>query len=326
MVLDPTRVHDRVQSSAACRYRSGAFDLEFQAMATKCRVSFTATPKAGQQFAGSVLAWVADFESRYSRFLPESLVSHINRAAGREWVPVDAETEQLLGLCHHLHFLTRGVFDPTTLPLIRLWDWKTARIPSESDVQQALAQVGWPKVQRAPGRVFLPVAGMALDLGGVGKEYAVDRVAQMARQQGIPGGVVDFGQDVFVFGDPPHGTPCWHVGLEDPEKPGTCWAGLGVRDAGVATSGDYVRHFMNGGRRFGHILDIRTGQPVANGCRAVSVVAPTCTLAGALATSAFVLGPEEGLRLIDSTFQAEGCITTDNCRSTTRRFHDYVVS
>jgi thiamine biosynthesis lipoprotein len=270
--------------------------------------------------------WIADFEARYSRFLPESLINRINQSAGREWVEVDTETDRLFSLCHELFFLTHGAFDPTALPLIRLWNWKASppEIPGDAEIEAARELVGWAKVQRRKGAIFLPRAGMCIDLGGVGKEYAVDRVTQLAGEHGIANVLVDFGQDVRGQGNPA-AKPAWHIGLEDPAHPGKCWAGLAIKDRAVATSGDYLRNFQVNGRRYGHILDPRTGHPVDNGCRAVSVIAPACTIAGALSTTAFILGPSEGLKLIGSHIGAEGCIITDNSRHETRRFHEYVV-
>ncbi len=326
MVLTQNSVFDRIQASAAGNYRAGVFDLTFQAMATRCRVSLGASATEAKAFAGDVLQWIAGFESRYSRFIPDSLVSRINQAAGHEWINIDPETEQILALCNELHFITRGVFDPTALPVIRLWDWKAGVVPDDAAIGFALEKVGWRKIQSAPGRVFLPQAGMAIDLGGIGKEYAVDRVVQMAIDRGIRSILVDFGQDVRVHGEPPDRRSVWHVGLEDPKQPGKCWAGVGVKDVAVATSGDYVRHFQSGGRRYGHILDVRTGHPVANGCCAVTVFASNCTLAGALSTTAFVLGADEGLKLLEAAYQAEGCIITETGKFPTRRFYEHVVS
>lgn len=321
-------VRERIRQSARDPGRDGTFDVSFQAMGTRCRLNYRADAATGQAFKAVALDWVADFEARYSRFLPDSLISRINQAAGREWVATDPETDRLLAMCHELHFLTKGVFDPTSLPLIRLWDWKAdpVVIPTAEAIAAARQKTGWRKVQRAPGKVFLPEPGMALDLGGIGKEYAVDQIAHLALKHGISSVLVDFGADVHARGTPPDGRPAWHVGLEDPARPGKCWAGLAVKDAAVATSGDYLRHFEKDGRRYGHIIDVRTGQPVDNGCRAVSVIAPTCTLAGMLSTAAFVLGPEEGRRLISSQMGAEGCLLTTHGQFPTRRFYEYVVS
>jgi thiamine biosynthesis lipoprotein len=165
---------------------------------------------------------------------------------------------------------------------------------------------------------------MSLDLGGIGKEYAVDCVTQLAGARAMESVLVDFGQDVRVQGRPP-AKGAWLIGLEDPKNAGHCWASVAVTGHAVATSGDYLRHFVRGGRRYGHIVDPRDGQPVNNQCLSVSVIAPTCTLAGILSTTAFILGPTEGLSLISLCPGAEGCITTDQTHHQTRRFHEYVI-
>lgn len=328
MVLTSPNIHDRVRASAKVTPRGNTHHLEFQAMATRCRVSFAANPTLAKTFSAAVLQWVADFEATYSRFLPDSLISRINDSAGLHWVEIDPETQRIFALCDEAHFLTRGVFDPTALPLIRLWNWKATPpvIPDDEQIAAAMQLVGWRKLQRAPGKIFLPSPGMSIDLGGIGKEYAVDRVAHLATQHGITSALVDFGQDVFALGIPTDGRPAWHIGLEDPKQPGKCWAGLAVRNQAVASSGDYIRRFEVNGKRYGHILDVRTGRPVANGCLAVTVIAPTCTLAGLYSTAAFVLGPEEGIKMLEATPNVNGCITLETKRTSTRRFYEHVVS
>jgi thiamine biosynthesis lipoprotein len=332
MVLNPPdstqTVYERVRRSSQCSAAAGYYKLTFQAMSTLCRVNFrTLNPALARDLQTEVLKWVAWFEARYSRFIADSLISRINAYAGKDWVEVDAETDAIFNLCQEMIFFTRGVFDPTSMPLIRLWNWKASPpvVPDDAAILVARELVGWRKVQRKPGAIFLPREGMCIDLGGIGKEYAVDRVLTMAMQRGIENVLVDFGNDVRVCGHPPE-SGAWHIGLEDPKKPGTCWTGVAVTNHAVATSGDYIRHFTKDGRRFGHIIDPRSGFPVDNGCFAVSVVAPSCTMAGILSTSAFVLGPKEGLNLISLCQGAEGCVTTESVRNETSRFHAYRTS
>ena len=303
--------------------------LTFNALGTTCEVQYAA-PKGEEQAVGferAAVAWVTSFEARYSRFRPDSLISRINAAAGREWVQVDAETDGLLELCETLHVMTRGILDPTALPLIRLWNFKlpTPRIPADAEIAAARALVGWRRVQRAPGRVFLPEPGMALDFGGFGKEYAVDIVAQIAGEHGLSSVLVDFGHDLRAM-QPPPGRPAWHIGLENPEQPGTCDGSMGVVGKGVASSGDYIRGFTVNGRRYGHIIDPRTGWPVSNGCVQCTVVAPSCLQAGVLSTTAFILGVERGIEFIQSCPGAEGLLRTNRVRAQTRGFFNYVVS
>jgi thiamine biosynthesis lipoprotein len=303
--------------------------LRFRAMATDCAVQYAAPGGDAQAaaFERAAEAWVHAFEAKFSRFQPGSIVSRINAAAGREWVPVDAETEGLLALCDTLYFMTRGVLDPSALPLIRIWDWKAAppAVPGAAAIAGALRLVGWPKVRREPGKVFLPEAGMALDFGGFGKEYAVDIVSLVAKDHGIEACLVDFGHDIRAAGAPP-GRPAWHIGLEDPLKPGETWSSIALRGKSVASSGDYIRCFTIAGRRYGHIIDPRTGWPVSNGCIQATVVADTCLQAGMLSTSAFIAGTELGLELIRTCPGAEGIILTEKERAQTRGFFNYIAS
>jgi thiamine biosynthesis lipoprotein len=326
---EPTQaVQERVSRSAYRAIEGGLCKLSFHAMSTICQVHCQAPdPAAAYAFQEEVLQWVGWFEARYSRFLPGSLISRINDAAGKEWVDVDLETDALFNLCQEMIFFTRGVFDPTALPLIRLWNWKAKPpvVPTGEAIRDALSLVGWSKVQRRPGAIFLPRAGMCLDLGGIGKEYAVDRVMTLALQRGFVNVMVDFGQDVRVHGQPP-GKPAWHIGLQDPRDLNRCWKGVATSNGAVATSGDGVRHFVVNGRRYGHILDPRTGYPVNNGTLSVSVIAPHCTFAGILSTTAFVMGLKEGLEMISLCPGVEGCITTETARNQTRKFHAYTTS
>jgi len=303
--------------------------LAWQALGTRCEVQYAATSETqAKAFEVAAVGWVAAFEAKYSRFRPESLLSRINAAAGRAPVAIDAEMEQLLALCDRLHFMTQGVLDPTALPLLRLWDYKAVnpRLPTEAEIAAARRLVGWKKVQCTPGHVFLPEPGMALDFGGFGKEWAVDIVAQIARDHGISAALVDFGHDLRAVGLPP-GRPAWHIGLEDPANPGAVKGSLALtRGQGVASSGDYLRRVIIDGVRYGHIVDPRSGRPVANGCLQATIIAPSCLQAGVLSTTAFVLGVTAGLELIQAQPGTEGQLITEKTRAQTRGFWNYVAT
>src|SRR5262245_17162882 len=146
------QVFERIRNSARWSSSAGWHHLTFQALGSPCRLQFAAPPAPATALGQVVLRWVADFEARYSRFLPTSLISRINQAAGKNWVEIDPATEQVFALCHEMHFFTRGVFDPTALPLIELWNWKAEPpvIPEDAAVEASLRLVGWRKVQRAP--------------------------------------------------------------------------------------------------------------------------------------------------------------------------------
>ncbi len=302
--------------------------MSFKALGTHCEVHYvsTACGKA-PGFEQDVLSWITTFEARYSRFKADSLVSGVNLAAGGDWVRVDQEMEQMLDLCGAVYGMSSGILDPTVGPLLRLWDYRRKRVelPSRGELAEAMQLIGWTKVQREPGRVRLPLKGMSLDFGGFGKEWAVDAVLEIARAHKLDAALVDFGHDIRGFGAPP-GRPAWHIGLEDPENPGKHKGSIALYSGkAIASSGDYLRGFTHGGRRYGHIIDPRNGQPVSNGCIQATAIADSCLLAGLLTSTAFVLGLEAGLEFYRRFPGAEGIILGNAARAQSRGFASYVV-
>lgn len=319
-------VSNRVRDSMQVEARGDFYRLTCRAMSTPVNIAFAASSTAvAQDIQRAAIDWIARFEARYSRFLLESIVSQINARSGGDWLELDEDADRLLSMCGEMYCLTRGVFDAAALPLLRIWDWKAdpPRIPNESAIRVAREISGWDKVQRRPRGIRLPIAGMGIDLGGIGKEFAVDQLVSMVREFAISNVMIDIGQDIRVVGHAP-GKDAWYIGLEEPERPGECWTAVRMTDQAVATSGDYFRSFTLGGQRYGHILDPRTGLPVSNSCQAVSVIAPNCVMAGILSTAGFILGAEAGLELIREQRSAEACITTEYARHQTRRFSSYV--
>jgi FAD:protein FMN transferase len=307
---------------------NGVRNLTFAAFGTKCSIRFRLTDEyKSLSFAADALEWIGKFEAKFSRYQPSSLISKINAAAGGDWIAVDAEMEHLLKLADNLHQRTNGILDPTMLPLLRVWDWKTLhqKLPTTSEIKSALQLTGWKKLERRPGAVRLPLAGMGIDFGGFGKEYAVDYLAQMARNSGISDALIDLGRDLFALGG--NGShPSWHIGIEDGQNPGICWNRLSVTNRAVSSSGDYARHFIHQGKRYGHILDPRTGWPVANRMLAATVIAPTCLEAGIYSTAVFVLGIEEGLHLAKLARGVEVSTQNESGIHGTRNFGQYLVN
>ena len=324
----PDRFQLKVSSVANSDLARGLFRVTFRAMGTRCEIQYRCDDRGvAENFKEAALNWARDFEATYTRFEDSSLISRINRAAGGGWVAIDPETEALFDLCDRFHFITQGLFDPTALPIIKLWDYKAKhpRIPTAEEIERAKDLVGWEKFERRPGWARLKKVGMGIDLGGIGKEYAVDRVALLARDFGIGDVLINFGGDVAALGHPPSYTH-WHVGMEDPGDPGNCWGSLALNDLCVASSGDYRRFFELNGKRYGHIIDHRKGYPIANKVKYVTVVADTCTESGILASAACLLGEEEGMELINRFFGAEGSLHTKFKRMDSYGMHQHMVS
>jgi FAD:protein FMN transferase len=307
---------------------SGYYEVFFFALGARCQLFFGApTADAAEAFRQAAAKWLGNFETRFSRFLPDSELNRINAQAGLGWIEIDRETEVLLDICNQCHFVTEGAFDATSLPLTRLWDWKHKHeaLPTKEEIEKAMALVGWKRLQRAPGKLLIPDKGMELDFGGVGKEFAVDCVKQLAVGMGIEQVLVDLGGDIAVHGESPEGGG-WYVGIEDPEQQGSCHIGLRLKPgAAVATSGDYRRCFEFQGMTYGHILDCRTGWPVRNGTRAVTVIAPRCLAAGLLSTSAMVIGGTAAIAMLERTVGVQGCLWCNGQLLETRGFRRSVL-
>ena len=266
--------------------------VRFKAMASRCEICVDGVDAdRAQTWSAAAIAEVARIEAKYSRYRADSVVSAINAGAGSdEPVAVDAETEALLVFGDQLHARSGGRFDLSSGVLRRAWDFKSARLPEPAVLQAALARVGWSRVRLAPGSVQLEQAGMELDFGGIGKEYAADRAATVLLNAGAAHGYVNLGGDIRVLGPQADGQ-AWRFGIQHPREFKRMVATVALAHGALATSGDYERYFEWEGRRYCHVLDARTGWPVST-WQSVSVVAPVCVAAGALATVSMLAGSE----------------------------------
>ena len=158
------------------------------------------------------------------------------------------------------------------------------------------------------GTAFLRREGMMVNLGGIGKGYAVDRARDILRQRGFHDFMIQFGGDMYVAGR--MGDHSWRLGIQDPRGPADrIFAAIELSETTFSTSGDYARFFIKDGRRYHHILDPATGEP-ATGCRSVTIVTASATVADALSTGVFVLGPDAGMALIERLPDVEGVIVS----------------
>lgn len=241
-------------------------------------------------------------EQKFSRYRDDNAIHRINHAEG-EPVDVDAETAHLIDYAATCWELSGGLFDITSGALRRLWRFDGgSKVPNPRAVEACLAYVGWSRVTWQAGTITLP-AGMEIDLGGIGKEYAVDRASARAGTATDAAVLVNFGGDLLARGTRRDGHP-WIVGVEDPQAPGESPLGrLELTRGALATSGDARRHVLVRGRRLGHILDPRTGWPVEGAPRSVTVMAATCIEAGTLATLAILRGPDAARFLQDQGVQ-----------------------
>lgn len=274
------------------------FRLPFSAMASQCEVVLAAPDLASATaLAGAASAEVLRIEHKYSRYRADSIVSRINAAAGVAAVVCDEETLALLQYADELYRSSDGLFDLSSGVLRRVWDFRLGRLPDPAALADCLASIGWSRVQREADRIALPQAGMQLDFGGFGKEYAADRAADILRQQGVQYGYVNLAGDIRVLGPHPAGRP-WQIGIQDPRQRDRLVASIPVTQGALTTSGDYERYFELDGQRYCHILDPRDGQPVRY-WRSVTVLAPLAIVAGGVSTIA-MLRQQAGLDYLEA--------------------------
>ena len=261
-------------------------------MACDCEVRVVGDDEPSAKAAAQqAIAEVRRVEAKYSRYRADSLISRINAAAGSEVpVAVDPETDALLDLADRLHAASGARFDATSGVLRRAWDFRSSRIPSGSEIAAVLPLVGWQHVARGTGTVRLCRPGMEIDFGGFGKEYAADRAAAVLLGAGARGGFVNLGGDIRVAGSRADGTP-WRFAIRHPRDAAAFVTEVELGAGALATSGDYERCIVVGGQRYAHLLDASTGWPVHDWA-SVSVVAASCTAAGALATLAMLAGSD----------------------------------
>ncbi len=262
----------------------------FEAMASPCSVLVNGGSAGEAEALTRVAAKEAlRIERTFSRYRSDNIVHRINHSEGRP-VPVDEETAKLLDYAATCHEISGGLFDITSGVLRKVWTFDgSTRVPSPKAVRAVLAFVGWQKVEYDGSSIRLP-AGMQIDLGGIGKEYAVDRAAALLAERTERAFLVNFGGDLYASGVR-EGKQPWGVGIEDPTRTEEAVLyRVELCGGGLATSGDARRFVIHEGRRLGHILDPRTGWPVEGAPRAITVIASSCLEAGTLSTLAYLQG------------------------------------
>jgi FAD:protein FMN transferase len=241
-------------------------------------------------------------------------ILRLNAAAGVRAVPASAETREVLKTAREVSDMTGGRFDVTFGALSGLWKFanqdKDNTIPDRREVLERLPLINYRDVEvddRA-GTAFLKRKGMRVNLGGIGKGYAVDRSVDILRRSGLRDFLIQAGGDMYVAGR--RGDRPWRLGIRDPRGPADkSFAMLDLTDGTFSTSGDYERFFIKDGRRYHHIIDLTAGEP-ARGCRSVTLVTERAVIADALAKGVFILGPDEGMALIERTPGVQGVIVS----------------
>ncbi len=223
-----------------------------------------------------------------------SEVARLNREGTGGPIPVEPEVGRVLWTAARIGRESQGAFDISIEPLVRLWGFLggTPQVPASKDIDALKKQVGWNHVMldSVAGTLALSGKGVKIDLGGIAKGHGVDMVADNLRAAGVTDALIDLTGNMVALGAPP-GKDGWSIGIRDPQDKHAHLGTLKLSGAAIATSGNYEQFITQDGRRYGHILDPRTGWP-AEGLAAVTVVAERAIDVDAWATALFVMGPE----------------------------------
>ena len=249
-----------------------------------------------------------------SNWQEDSDVQRLNSAAGQHPVRVGTELRDVLETARQVSDWTNGKFDVTFGVMSGLWKFdyqnQDGTIPDHREVVRRRSLINYRDLEldERNGTAFLRRHGMVVNLGGIGKGYAVDRARAILHDRGFRDFLIQFGGDMYAGGR--EGDRPWKLGIQDPRGPANrIFATVDVSDSTFSTSGDYARSFIKDGRRYHHILDPATGEP-SQGCRSVTIMTATATIADGLSTGVFVLGPERGMALIEQLPDVEGIIVS----------------
>lgn len=288
------------------------FSDEQQKMGTRVEVQLWADdPVQAERLLREGMAEFDRIEALMSTYIPASEMSRINARAAAEPQKISAELFALLERSLSVSNMTDGAFDISYDSVGYLYDFRAGKRPDTQAIAEQLDRVDYRLVELddKAQTVHFKVPGVRINLGGIAKGYAVGRVIELLKEQGVEHALATAGGDTALLGDR-RGKP-WIVGIRDPRKDEAIFTRLALENESISTSGDYERYFIEDGERYHHILQPSTGKPV-RGVRSVTIIGPDATLTDALSTSVFIMGPEAGLELIDSLPEYEAVVITDD--------------
>ena len=278
---------------------------------------------------------LADINQHMSTYIADSELNVFNRVRNNRWHPVSPELAEVVVAAQQVSEQSRGAFDITVTPLVNLWGFgpqnSPAELPSPAVIQRLLEQVGY---QYLTVRETLPALKKALpelsiDLSAIAKGYAVDKIAELLRDQKIKNFLVDIGGELRGFGVNAKQS-LWRVGIETPDNimPRTPITVVQLNNQSIATSGDYKNYLEFDGKRYSHEIDPQTGYPVTHNTASVTVIADNTMLADAWATALLVMGSQQGLQLANQLHLAAFFVDRNQKAFTTshsRAFNTIVV-
>jgi FAD:protein FMN transferase len=276
-----------------------------RAMGTTWSVKFSqpARPLTREVVEREVADRLEQLEQIFSTYRPQSALSRFNAATQAEWIPVTAEMAEVASASRQISELTGGAYDVTVHPLVQLWGFaaksRSNVLPTATEIATVRARVDWRKleVRLSPPALRKTSPQLSVDFSSIAKGFSADALSELLVQLGAPNHLVQIGGDIKTRGAPP-GVTGWATAIERPDVASPEIATVvTLNGQALSTSGDYRNFFQVGRRRYGHIIDPRSGEPVSNSLVAVSVLHASCARSSALATALFVLGSDDGFRL-----------------------------
>ena len=303
-----------VLTTASCATRSVTkyASKTFLMMDTVIEIKLACTTETAQPIFAKCGEIMTACEQLLSKTISDSAVARFNRDGNVTCGEREAALiRRMLEIC----LRTDGAFDPTVEPLVALWNTcgETDRLPSARELTHILDAVGYEKLAlSADGTLIRSNPNTAIDLGAIGKGYAIEQVLTYLNSTDIPGGVVSFGGNVAVFGQKQSGED-YRIGVRDPQNMSGVLGYLNMPSGVISVSGDYERYVTIAGQRYHHIIDPATGYPTDNGLHSVAVICEDAVLADALSTALFVMGAERALAFYRTgIYDFEAILTTDS--------------
>lgn len=281
-------------------------------MGTRFEITLVGTQEVANQYLNAAQGEIERIERLISSWDANSQTAEINRQAGIKPVKVAKELYDLIARSIEISKITQGAFDISYAALDPVWffDGRMKAVPSESERLKSVQNIGFKDLvlNAKEQTVYLPKKGMKIGFGAIGKGYAADATKKLMKSLGVSSGIINASGDLTSWGKKPDGTD-WQVGISNPENPAKVFSWFPVRDAAVATSGNYEKYVTLEGKQYSHIMDPRTGMPVS-GIKSVTVFAPNAELADAFATAVFIMGIDTGIDTI-SQLPGMSCIIVD---------------
>jgi len=272
-----------------------------------------------QTLKNDITQTLRDINHSMSTFDTESEISVFNQMKDiTKSLPISDQFFQVMMQAQKLHQITHGAWDGTVKPIVNLWGFGHTKNqlhkPDDTQIDQCLKQVGFQNIDITDHHLQKRIPNLELNLASIAKGFGVDQVSRILEKHGIENFLVEIGGEVFGKGTKINGKP-WRVGINRPQIDADVhdvYFALSLENQAIATSGDYRNYFLDGKKRYSHVIDPKTGRPVSNGIVSVSVISDQCTFADGLATALMVMGHESGIELVNGISGTECLMIQEN--------------